>query len=45
MRKLATRIIELDRGRLSSWTGNFDKYVENKQAALDAEAQQAALFW
>lgn len=44
VRKLATRIIELDRGRLSSWTGNFDKYVENKQAALDAEAQQAALF-
>jgi ATP-binding cassette subfamily F protein uup len=44
VRKLATRIIELDRGRLSSWTGNFDKYVENKQAALDAEAQQSALF-
>lgn len=44
VRKLATRIIELDRGRLTSWTGNFDKYVENKQAALDAEAQQAALF-
>jgi ATP-binding cassette subfamily F protein uup len=44
VRKLATRIIELDRGRLSSWTGNFDKYQENKQAALDAEAQQAALF-
>lgn len=44
VRKLATRIIELDRGRLTSWTGNFDKYQENKQAALDAEAQQAALF-
>lgn len=44
VRKLATRIIELDRGRLTSWTGNFDKYLENKQAALDAEAQQAALF-
>lgn len=44
VRKLATRIIELDRGRLTSWTGNFDKYQENKQAALDAESQQAALF-
>lgn len=44
VRKLATRIIELDRGRLSSWTGNFDKYQENKQAALEAEAQQSALF-
>lgn len=44
VRKLATRIIELDRGRLSSWTGNFDKYQENKQASLEAEAQQSALF-
>ena len=44
VRKLATRIIELDRGRLTSWTGNFDKYQENKQAALEAESQQAALF-
>ncbi|MFZ1344933.1 ATP-binding cassette domain-containing protein [Thiothrix eikelboomii] len=44
VRKLATRIIELDRGRLTSWAGNFDKYQENKQAALEAESQQAALF-
>ncbi|PID49373.1 MAG: ABC transporter ATP-binding protein [Proteobacteria bacterium] len=44
VQKLATRIIELDRGQLSSWPGNFHKYQENKQAALEAEAQQAALF-
>ena len=44
VRKLATRIIELDRGKLTSWPGNFEKYQQNKQAALDAEAQQAALF-
>lgn len=44
VQKLATRIIELDRGKLTSWLGNFQKYQENKQAALDAEAQQAALF-
>jgi ATP-binding cassette subfamily F protein uup len=44
VKKLATRIIELDRGKLTSWPGNFEKYQENKQAALDAEAQQAALF-
>ncbi|MDD5393631.1 MAG: ATP-binding cassette domain-containing protein [Thiothrix sp.] len=44
VQRLATRIIELDRGRLTSWPGNFQKYQENKQAALDAEAQQAALF-
>ena len=44
VQKLATRIIELDRGKLTSWPGNFQKYQENKQAALDAEAQHAALF-
>ncbi len=44
VQKLATRIIELDRGQLSSWPSNFHKYQENKQAALEAEAQQAALF-
>jgi len=44
VQKLATRIIELDRGRLSSWPGDFQKYQVNKQAALDAEAQQEALF-
>lgn len=44
VQKLATRIIELDRGKLTSWPGDFLKYQQNKQAALDAEAQQAALF-
>lgn len=44
VQKLATRIIELDRGKLSSWQGTFQQYQERKQAALDAEAQQAALF-
>lgn len=44
LRRLATRIIELDRGQLTSWPGNYEKYLENKQAALDAEASEAALF-
>ena len=44
VQKLATRIIELDRGKLSSWQGTFQQYQKRKQAALDAEAQQAALF-
>ncbi len=44
VQKLATRIIELDRGRLTSWVGTFQQYQERKQAALEAEAQQAALF-
>ncbi|GAB6042918.1 ATP-binding cassette ATPase Uup [Endothiovibrio diazotrophicus] len=44
LRKLATRIIELDRGRLTSWPGDYDTYLERKAAALDAEANQNALF-
>lgn len=44
VQKLATRVIELDRGKLTSWPGDFLKYQKNKQAALEAEEQQAALF-
>ena len=44
LRRLATRIIELDRGKLTSWPGNYEKYLVHKQAALDAEASESALF-
>ena len=44
LRKLATRIIELDRGRLTSWTCDHETYLQRKQAALEAETQQQALF-
>ena len=44
LRKLATRIIELDRGQLTSWPGNYETYLARKQAALDAEATENALF-
>ncbi len=44
LQKLATRIIELDRGRLTSWPGDYETYLQRKQEALDAEAQQNALF-
>ena len=44
LQRLATRIIELDRGRLTSWDCDYTSYLERKQAALDAEAQQSALF-
>ena len=36
---LATRIVELDRGRLTSWPGSYSTYLEKKAAALDAEAR------
>ena len=39
---LATRIVELDRGRLTSWPGSYSGYLERKAAALDAAAQELA---
>jgi ATP-binding cassette subfamily F protein uup len=35
---LATRIVELDRGRLTSWPGTYGMYLEKKAAAMNAEA-------
>jgi ATP-binding cassette subfamily F protein uup len=40
LRKLATRIIELDRGQLTSWPGNYDTYQLRKQQALESEAKE-----
>ncbi len=42
--RLATRVIELDRGRLFSTDGNYETYLAKKAQLLVAEAQQAALF-
>ena len=39
LRSLATRIIELDRGRLTSWPGSYDDYVRKKADALETEAR------
>ncbi len=39
LRRLATRIIELDRGTLTSWPGSYDEYVRKKTAALETEAR------
>jgi ABC transport system ATP-binding/permease protein len=44
VRRLATRIVELDRGCLRPWPGNYDDYVLQKHAALEVEAKHAALF-
>ena len=44
IRNMATRIIDLDRGKLSSWPGNYDKYLESKEEALRVEEQQNAEF-
>ncbi len=44
LRALATRIVDLDRGRLTSWPGDYTRYLEAYAAQLDSEAQQNALF-
>jgi ATP-binding cassette subfamily F protein uup len=44
VRRLATRIIELDRGRLTSWSGDYDAYVRGKAEQLEVEARHEALF-
>jgi len=41
---VANNIIELDRGRLSEWPGNYEKYQIKKQQALEVEAEHNALF-
>ncbi|CAM3184603.1 putative transport protein (ABC superfamily, atp_bind) [Xenorhabdus nematophila ATCC 19061] len=44
IRNMATRIIDLDRGKLASWPGNYDKYLEGKEEALRVEEMQNAEF-
>lgn len=44
IRNVATRILDLDRGQLTSWPGNYETYLECKSAALDAEASENARF-
>lgn len=44
IRNMATRIIDLDRGKLTSWPGNYDKYLEGKEEALRVEELQNAEF-
>jgi ATP-binding cassette subfamily F protein uup len=44
LRRLATRIIELDRGRLSSWACDYNTYLVRKQEVVEAEEKQRALF-
>ncbi len=44
LRSLATRIIEIDRGQLTSWPGDWDNYVRRREERLNAEAQENARF-
>jgi ATP-binding cassette subfamily F protein uup len=44
IRGLATRILDLDRGQLVSYPGNYDLYIEQKAHDLEVESTQNALF-
>ncbi len=38
LQRLATRIVEIDRGKLTSWPGNYDNFLRRKEKALEDEA-------
>jgi ATP-binding cassette subfamily F protein uup len=44
LQRLATRIVELDRGRLTSWPGDYPTYLRRKEEALANEASEHARF-
>ena len=44
LERLATRIVELDRGRLTSWPGTWSDYRRRRAERLEAEANQAEQF-
>ncbi len=44
LRSLATRILELDRGQLTSWPGDWANYVRRREERANAEAQANARF-
>ncbi|WP_299340585.1 ATP-binding cassette domain-containing protein [uncultured Pseudoxanthomonas sp.] len=44
LRSLATRILEIDRGQLTSWPGDYDNYLRRREERLHAEAQENARF-
>ncbi len=44
LQRLATRIVEVERARLFDWTCDYKTFLARKTAALEAEAQQEALF-
>jgi len=44
LRKIATRIVELDRGAIADWSCDYPTFLERKQAQLDAEERDWARF-
>ncbi len=44
LQRLATRILELDRGNLTSWSCDYETYLRRRDAQLEAESKQQAAF-
>ena len=44
LKRLATRIVEIDRGKLTSWPGDFKNYLRRKEESLEAESRANARF-
>jgi ATP-binding cassette subfamily F protein uup len=44
LKRLATRIVELDRGRLTSFPGDFDAYLNKKEELLEIETRASVNF-
>lgn len=44
LQNIAKRIIEVDRGQLTSWSCSYEQYLERKAAALESEAKTNAEF-
>ncbi|MEE2707029.1 MAG: ATP-binding cassette domain-containing protein [Planctomycetota bacterium] len=42
--RMADRILEIDRGRLFDWSCDYDTFLQRKEAALEVEEKQNALF-
>ncbi|MCK5000960.1 MAG: ATP-binding cassette domain-containing protein, partial [Anaerohalosphaera sp.] len=44
MRKMATRIVDVDRGNVTSWQCDYDTYIKRKEQRLEAEATEWGKF-
>ena len=44
LRALATRIVEIDRGQVTSWPGDWENYERRREERLNAQAQENARF-
>ena len=44
VQKLTTRIVEIDRGKLTDWPGDYPTYVSRKRKALEDEEKENTLF-